>query len=129
MDDLPDTCDFCNLSLDEDEELTPLHVDESPEPKPIVIEGFDELTSHDTFDRSAEGRALINAMEQSDNAELTLNRGVEVIERVGDSIGQYESTYDEHKVSARVKVRPYMEDRSPDAMVCETCADMFKNLG
>lgn len=134
----PDVCDFCDLSMDEDEELVELNVGSPPSPKPIRAEATEKLKRYDSFDGSAYGRALLGALDGLRCADVSRMSAVEEVEFVGgdasvvdmstDFVTQFETTRRDDMVAVRVKIQPELERYTPDAMVCEDCADELRDL-
>jgi len=140
MVDFPEECDFCELPRDEerDEEFVKLHLGDPPQPKRVTARGITDSTMM----RREDGRfqALKNALDDMPEVEYKVFDRVEEVKAIGGDVHfaknagasdepYYTSDINNDKTAAEVGIHPEAREVEPDAMVCQECAEMFRNLG
>lgn len=146
-------CDFCNIALDSDEgPLQPIYVGEQPTPKPHHLREVQKKSrrigdGYQVLGVEAEAFiALYKALENCPDVDLNFAPVVDDVRSVsgesrfvtdaeqahlnqgvrGDvSLDTYRN---EDLVGVSLKIRPKAVEDDPDAMVCEDCAEMFRNI-
>jgi hypothetical protein len=140
-------CDFCDLPVEPDEELEPIYVGDPPEPQSQSFSAVEKRGKH-TRNTRVLGQpvgvfmAAYRALEESDRTEISVKNVVHEVESVGGEVQfvtedqappvseapelNYRTRTD--KVGVGIQVYPNMTNMSPDAEVCDTCAEMFRNL-
>lgn len=136
MTELPETCDFCELSPSDDASLVEVRFGSLPQPNMIRLKGTDSQHRRES-NRQAQGRLLVELMKDDPSFDVTLHNMVEEVTAVGGethfaekpsdiSAGGWQSEYHDDKVGVRLSVYPDAVETEPDAMLCEGCADMLR---
>lgn len=157
MVDLPDECDFCNRLLEEDEELTPIWIGDSPEPQREVVRKTAEKTNQQFGAETVNGnhvlihrdvgkvKSLLNAVHESNTLKVSYKEAViEEVRGLGDedpqaliedkSLTEEPPTYDEvfndnhNKVGVKLSIEPELQEQEPDLEVCEHCEDSLNSM-
>lgn len=138
-----DECDFCGNILDKDEELTPIFIGNPPAPKPIHLQGFSEQPTNRKGDQMyasgytvGEYLAIIDALESADIINFDTYAETRTVESVGGLIDDkniepsprqcFQSTIDENKAGARVRIKPKFDEPEPDMQVCKFCKEAIQ---
>lgn len=133
-------CDFCGLAVEEGKSLEPIYVGELPQPKPHFLTGVARRGG--MRDNRCKGKygALRKALHECRDVELNeVNQVAEVkftggadsklVREPGEVDGSpFEYRQNREKVGVEIKIRPKDVTYTPDAKVCDTCAEMFKGL-
>jgi len=129
-----ETCDFCECGWDEglDEPLTPLFVG-APDSKRQAETSRSNSSNGRGFANSTTMNrysALVEALRKNSSVEFEISDGVYELEGSVVAGEEMSQSYNADKTVAEVSVAgPPPEEREPDAMVCEECAEMFSSLG
>lgn len=120
-------CDFCGLSVEEDEELEPLFVGSQPKPEPHHLTKIGHCGSNGVILGRPVGEydAMRNALRDCPYVTVNVTKGVEEVKSVDGSLG---TTYRDDKLAVNIDIESREVDAEPDAMVCDICSDMFKSL-
>lgn len=132
---LPDECDYCDQTLDEDEQLHPVYVGERPDPKPIEarattakrrdVVGYRKSAVDDVqvLGRPVdELTALIKALEGARGFEIEAKPSVMEVHEFGDLQPQMvDAPANDSKVGVKVTATPDPPSDTPDMMVCDYC--------
>jgi hypothetical protein len=128
---LPETCDFCDLEPNEDEDLTEMRLGDLPQPQPIRIEGTDSQYRREQ-NNEAQNRLLKTLLSEHPSFEVTCHDMVEEVRAINaraefhtPSGKGYSSHYDDEKVGVRVMFHPEPVESEPDARLCPRCAAQF----
>lgn len=140
MSDFPEECDFCEMPRDEerDGEFVKLHLGDPPQPRPVSSRAIIDSTMRRRED--ARSRALMDALDEMPEAEYKIHDAVDEVKTIGGDVHfakgagasdepYYTSDINHDKCAAEVMVHPEAREVEPDAMVCQECAEMFRNLG
>lgn len=142
LDDLiQEQCDFCEATWREDldEPLEPLHIGDPPQPQQVTARGI-QNENQASWSFSGQGKldAIINAMREMDGLEFEVHERVREVKAVGGKTHFAKTTSDgemyfdsevKEKTAAELQFSPEAREVEPDAMVCQECAEMFRNLG
>lgn len=152
LDDDRPICDFCELMIEEDEELEPVFVGTPPKPTPHTLrEVADRDGRHTTRVGGNELRmlgrpigyyqALYSALQSSDDIQIKESMNVEEVRSVGGDthyadlehgsvpdMTQFETRTREKKVGVSIRIAPKEVKQDEDAMVCPNCAAMFREM-
>jgi len=142
MTDLPEACDFCELPRDEerDEEFVKLYLGDPPQPDRITVRDVGRRRDTERHSKSAQGRVLFETLQGHPQFEVVGKDIVEEVRAVGGDVHwtadpsemsrtRLETEMHHDKVGVALEVFPEAREVEPDAMVCQECAEMFRNLG
>lgn len=145
MTELPDVCDFCDIALEEDEELVPVFVGKGGSTaKPVSHRAIIDTRRRRRTDEVA--HRIMAKLAEHPNIETDFKPAVEVIESVGGNMhfsdsssnmpsigsgptmGGYQSRYDEDRGGISITVEPDWSEADPDAHLCPSCAGRLETL-
>lgn len=133
-------CDFCECTWDGDldDPLVPLHLGEPPQPQPVTSRGIqDDNRESWQISQQSQLEAIINALDDMGGMEYEIHKQVHEVKAVGgethfakatDGGEMYFDSEPEDKTAAELRFHPEAREVEPDAMVCQECAEMFRNL-
>lgn len=130
-DPLPDECDFCGQSLDEDEELVGVWTGDPPLPKARSARATADKPTRGAppptvLGRSApEWKALTKALSGAGVEVSTTPKVATSDPVVSETPDPTPLVLDKSKAGATVRVEPGFEEPEPDLLVCELCEEAF----
>lgn len=132
-------CDFCNMWLDDDEELYPVYIGKGSIQKEFsagVSDADSEVVGyrHDSGLSGVQilGRpvdeieAILNALDNSSKIQLDTSRSVMPIHSVGEYNTDFTYDPDSTKTGAKIVIQ-HKDEREPDMMICSFCKREFQN--
>ena len=135
---LPDECDFCHSTLEEDEELEPVFIGQPPTPASFSVHHRapkqEKVAAYQSQSDEIQqlGRpidtatALLRSLDKSPHFEVEERRVVMELE-VGDSPGALPAgRRRDDQVATELVVTPPQPEYEPDMMVCEYCAESLR---
>jgi len=142
------TCDFCNESLEEDEELHPIFIGKPPKAKPVRIEqsqkkmekniGYRSQSKHG-FEHGMNNESMVILGRPADEISAIL-KGLEGHPKVRIDSGRQVVTpsfemddrsdqFNEEVVGINITIEPNQRIPSPDLEVCPVCEEGLKEEG
>lgn len=132
-------CDFCDLAVEEDEELVPMYIGTQPTPRKRILSETRKKKSRYLLGKSSASYiALYEALQNCPDIRVKLSEAVcepssmKTWEEInsqpvtGDMSSDHTVNHD--KCGARVIIEPRSVNSRPDAEFCDTCAERFRNL-
>lgn len=127
LDDDRPICDFCELMIEEDEELTEVRLGEPPEVKPYTIREVRDRSHGQTSLRRREKYDIImDVISEDPRTDMEVHDEMYVPQHGTRSYKDYERTRD--KLGIVITFMPEMPSHDADAEVCPNCADMLSSL-
>lgn len=122
------SCDFCDLHLDEGEQFIEVRLGPLPQPRPITAQGITESDGW-ALDGKLRFEALKSALSDMEGIEFSVKDAVREVEPTVTAEfkpAEYEDEINHDKTAAEIRYHPDPIESEPDARLCPRCKELFE---